>query len=389
MAMDGTTYSRAAIARSLNSPIICFSSVPWRNAGRIRALMERFACNRQMFFLEEPVRSDNETLRIQPCASTGVQVVTPMLPTIGAESRREVLELLLARSGPAIAWYTAPEARSFSDHVPWLAVVYDCAADPAPAWRPLEGRLIQEADLVFAGGLGLHEDRRDLHPNVHCFPGGIDVESFEAARRLLPEPDDQIGLRRPLLGRFGVVDDNLDFDLLVEMAALRPQWHFAMIGPIETARELPRPGNIHWLGERDEAELPAYLSHWDLAVMPLARHAVADSTEALRYLAGGRRVVSTPVREVRRRFAGLEAVALAEDAAGFVAAAEQAMLRADVSDFVAVDDFLETVSWDAIQQHMAALLNMAERNAGPRPAALPRFGSMTVSAAPGERLAAR
>lgn len=376
MAMDGTSYPIAAVPRPLHAPIICFSSLCWHDAHRLRHLMSRFARRRDVFFLEEPVRSEAESLRIRPCPLTGVQVVTPMLAAAGIEDRRGVLDLLLARSGAAVAWYAAPEARAFSDHASWRAMVYDCAEAPSAAALPAETRLIQAADLVFAGGIGLYEDRRDLHPNIHCFPGGIDLDHLEAARRLLPEPDDQIGLRRPLLGRFGPVDDRLDLDLLARIAALHPRWHFAMIGAVETARDLPRADNIHWLGVREEAELPAYLAHWDLAIMPLTRWAVPDPAEAPRYLAGGRRVVATPVREVARRFAGLEAVAIARTAEEFVAAAEQAMARADVSDFVAVDDTLASLSWDAVHQHMAALLTMAERNAASPPPALSRFGSV-------------
>lgn len=159
----------------------------------MRLLMSRFARRREVFFLEEPVFSDVESLQIRPCARTGVQVVTPMLPVSGVEERRAVLDLLLARSGCAIAWYTAPEARAFSGHVSWLATVYDCAGRPSAAGRAFEDRLIQVADLVFAGGLHLYEDRRDLHPNIHCFPQGIEQGiPLGATSDALSERDDRV-----------------------------------------------------------------------------------------------------------------------------------------------------------------------------------------------------
>jgi hypothetical protein len=275
MAMDGTSYAVAAVSRPLPSPIICFSPLRWQDAHRLRPLMSRFARRREVFFLEEPVQSDAESLLIRPCPQTGVQIVTPMLPACNMEDRRLVLNLLLARSGAAVAWYAMAEAVAFSDHVPWLATVYDCAEGPSIAGLSFEDHLIQSADLVFTGSAALHEDRRARHPNIHCFPDGIDVDHFATARGLLAEPDDQIGLRRPLLGRFGAVDERLDLDLLARIAALRPHWHFALIGQIETTDELPQADNIHWLGARDEAELPPYLCHWDAAIMPLQRWAVA------------------------------------------------------------------------------------------------------------------
>jgi hypothetical protein len=192
MAMDGMSFTVAAVSGPLHSPLICFSSTRWQDAHRMRLLMSRFARRREVFFLEEPVFSEVESLQIRPCALTGVQVVTPMLSVSGLEERRAVLDLLLARSGCAIAWYAAPEARAFSGHVPWLATVYDCAGRPSAVGQGFEDRLIQVADLVFAGGARLYEDRRDLHPNIHCFPQGIEVAALGATPDALSEGDDRM-----------------------------------------------------------------------------------------------------------------------------------------------------------------------------------------------------
>lgn len=365
MAMDGINCPIASVCGPSNSAIICFSSLRWPEAHRLRPLLARFARQRQVFFLEEPEVSAGERLRVSPCAATGVQVVTPMLPANGTDHRRAVLDLLLARSGPAIGWYAAPEAVTYSRHVSWLATVYDCTETPSAWGLPFERHLIEAADLVFTGSSVLHDALRAAHPHIHCFPVCIDVEHFATARGLIAEPDDQIGLRRPLLGRYGAVDDRLDLDLLARLAALRPHWQFALIGAIETARDLPRARNIHWLGDRSEAELPAYLSHWDVAIMPMAPDAVSDPAEAPRYLAAGRRVVTTPLKGTARSVTALEAVAVATSAEAFLHAAEEAMCRADVSDFVAVDDLLATLSCDAVQRDMAALLSAAELSQAP------------------------
>ncbi|MDB5375643.1 MAG: UDP-galactopyranose mutase, partial [Rubritepida sp.] len=106
-----------------------------------------------------------------------------------------------------------------------------------------------------------------------------------------------------------------------------------------------------------------YLAHWDVALMPFALNEATrfiSPTKAPEYLAGGCRVISTPVSDVLRRFEGIEAVAIAEDAEGFVAAAELAMARGDSSDFAAVDDLLAASSWDAIAVRMSSLLEAEE-----------------------------
>ncbi|HAV35788.1 MAG TPA: glycosyl transferase, partial [Massilia sp.] len=44
------------------------------------------------------------------------------------------------------------------------------------------------------------------------------------------------------------------------------------VGPVVkiTEDELPRRPNIHYLGQRDYADLPAFLAGWDVCLMPFA-----------------------------------------------------------------------------------------------------------------------
>ena len=76
----------------------------------------------------------------------------------------------------------------------------------------------------------------------------------------------------PRLGFFGVIDERFDIDLLARTADLRPYWQFVMIGPVVKIDPaiLPKRPNIHWLGGKSYDELPAYLSGWDVGLMPFA-----------------------------------------------------------------------------------------------------------------------
>ncbi|MBS7810371.1 hypothetical protein [Roseococcus pinisoli] len=140
--MDGTNYVAAAALRTFNAPIICFSPVRWAEADRLRLLMRGIARDRDVFFLEEAVEAEAASLRIVPCPVTGVQVVTPMLPRQvvkddGVDDRRAALDLLLARTGAAIAWYAGAEAPAYSRHVAWLATLHDDAGE-ASRTTPLD-----------------------------------------------------------------------------------------------------------------------------------------------------------------------------------------------------------------------------------------------------------
>src|SRR2546430_14730168 len=126
------------------------------------------------------------------------------------------------------------------------------------------------------------------------------------------------------------MDEGFDAELLAEVAEVRPDWSFVMLGPVVKIAEedLPHRPNIHYLGAKTYAELPGYLSGWDVALMPFA---MSESTEFIsptktpEYLAGGKPVVSTPVRDVVRHYGQLEGVLIADDADGFVAACEKAL----------------------------------------------------------------
>lgn len=372
MAFDSTSLTKFP-APEATSPLICFSHLRWNSVfQRPQQIMARFARQRPTWFFEEPLAHERAMLSTTTCRKTGVHVVTPLLPDPGdSEALARLLDQLLVTTGRAAAWYYTPLARKFSDHVSWRSIAFDCMDElsafrfASPELKALERELMRAADVVFAGGTSLYEARRDRHDNIHCLPSGVDLAHFMAARVPLEEPDDQARLSRPVLGYFGVIDERLDLDLVAGIARLKPEWQIVMIGPLAklTPDELPKARNIHWLGPREYAELPAYLSHWNVALMPFALNEATrfiSPTKAPEYLAGGKRVISTPITDVIHRFEGITAVTIARDAEGFVAAAVAAMREGDDSDFVAVDDLLATISWDGIHDRMAALLSAAE-----------------------------
>src|SRR5207253_1746879 len=155
------------------------------------------------------------------------------------------------------------------------------------------------------GGSSLYEAKKDRHENVHCFPSSVDRAHFLRARAPQIEPGDQADIPRPRLGFYGVLDERFDTDLLAKIAEMRANWSFVMVGPMVKISEddLPHRQNIHYLGAKTYAELPAYLSGWDVALMPFAMN---ESTELIsptktpEYLAGGKPVVSTPIKDVVR-----------------------------------------------------------------------------------------
>ncbi|MES2710476.1 MAG: UDP-galactopyranose mutase [Pseudomonadota bacterium] len=355
------------------TPLICFSHLRWHSVfQRPQHIISRFARVRPTYFFEEPVGGSVAMLERSVCSATGVHLITPVLPDPADTSAlRMLLDELLTEVGSATAWYYTPAARRFTAHVAWKAVVFDCMDElsafrfASPELKLLEQDLMRAADVVFTGGQSLYEARKDSHGNIHCFPSGVDLAHFMTARGTLSEPSDQRHVAASKIGYFGVIDERLDMDLIAGIAAARPDWNIVMVGPVAKLKpsELPQASNIHWLGSRDYGQLPSYLAHWDVALMPFALNEATrfiSPTKAPEYLAGGKRVVSTAITDVVRRFDGMTAVRIAADAPGFVDAIEAAMREHDDSDFDAVDDLLATISWDGIFTSMAELVSRAE-----------------------------
>ena len=140
--------------------------------------------------------------------------------------------------GPLIAWYYTPMMLPFSRHITPIVTVFD-AMDELSKFKfaptqllSLEQELLDRSDIVFTGGSSLYEAKKDRHDNVHCFPSSVDRAHFAKARSRLFDPADQEDLPRPRLGFYGVLDERFDTELLGEVAALRPNWSFVMVGPV-------------------------------------------------------------------------------------------------------------------------------------------------------------
>ena len=361
--------------------LICFSHLRWDFVfQRPQQLMSRFARDMTVVFWEEPVeigRRETAFLKVREAPdSPKVRIVVPHIPEgLGGDQRETVLRRLLEAysaglTRPLVAWYYTPMMLPFSRHLDAECLVYDCMDELAnfrfapPELLPLERELLATADIVFTGGSSLFEAKKGRHDNVHCFPSSVDRAHFAKARAEQPGPADQADIPRPRLGFYGVIDERFDIELLGEVADLRPDWQFVMVGPVVkiSPDDLPQRANIHYLGSKTYAELPAYLSGWDVALMPFAMNdatAFISPTKTPEYLAGGRPVVSTPVRDVVRHYAKLQGVRIAADAESFAAACDDmlAMVRGSDSEWLAEADLLlSATSWDITQSRMAGLI---------------------------------
>lgn len=288
--------------------------------------------------------------------------------------RRTLLDEALAtklkgRFDSPVAWFYDPMAvESHLEQHGAVATVYDCMDELAqfrfapPMLVERERRLLQAADVVFAGGRKMATSKKRFNSNVYFYGCGVDVAHFGKARlSSTPVPEDIAHIEGPVLGYFGVVDERLDYDLIAQLADANQDWNVVMIGPTAKVNpdEFPRRDNLHWIGGRDYSLLPAYTKRFDIALMPFALNEATEyinPTKALEYMATGTPIISTPVPDVVSNFASV--CKISKSSEDFV---QLACEQAAQADQVAVERGIKMASentWDAIVAKMEA--NIAE-----------------------------
>jgi UDP-galactopyranose mutase len=356
--------------------LVCLSHLRWDFVyQRPQHLLSRFANERRVFFVEEPIFNDGPKRLEVSERDSGVRVVVPHLPNdlSGVEALdsvlRDMIDQLFSehKIDAHLLWYYTPMACAWTRHLKPLAVIYDCMDElsafqgASPILKEREAELFKRADLVFTGGHSLYEAKRDQHPSVYAFPSSIDAPHFAQARSISVDPPDQAPIPHPRMGFFGVIDERMDIELLDRVAEARPDWQMIIIGPVVKIdpASLPRRANLHYLGGKSYAELPAYLSGWDVALLPFARNESTrfiSPTKTPEYLAAGCAVVSTSIRDVVRPYGQQGLVHIADTPEEFIKAIEAAMASDTTERLREVDAFLSQTSWDRTWKRMTELI---------------------------------
>jgi glycosyltransferase involved in cell wall biosynthesis len=266
------------------------------------------------------------------------------------------------------SWYYTPMALPFTNHLSPELVIYDCmdelsAFKFAPAQlTSLEKKLFTKSDIVFTGGNSIYEFKKHQHRNIHSMPSSIDKHHFGKARDNQKDPEDQKNIPHPRFGFFGVVDERFDIELIDTVARTKPDWHFVILGPIVKIdpATLPQYENVHYLGGKKYEELPAYISGWDIALVPFAMNESTrfiSPTKTPEYLSAGKPVISTPIADVVRPYGENNLVHIANNAQEFIAAAEKELAKKRKTPWLKqVDEFLAFHSWDRTWGQMVRLI---------------------------------
>ncbi len=169
----------------------------------------------------------------------------------------------------------------------------------------MEEELCRKADLVIVTAERLYQSKSRFNPHTRLIRHGVDFERFR--RALDPAtviPEEIARLPRPVIGFHGLIADWVDVELLAHVARSFPEGSLALVGKTATdVSRLKRLPNVHLLGRKPYAELPAYCKGFDVALNPFRINELTLNSNPLKvreYLAAGPASPATPMNSLAR-----------------------------------------------------------------------------------------
>ena len=202
----------------------------------------------------------------------------------------------LAQQKP-ILWLSLPSAVPLLGKINECFSVYYCGDDFSAlegvdhdVIEQLEQELVDKVDLILVAS----ETLLNKFPKEKTLfiPHGVADYFFEApGERPADLPSG------PVAGFYGSISSWLDQDLLLQAAQQLPHWNFVLIGQIRCdVSQLQQQNNIHFLGEKSHQQLPDYIHHWQVSLLPFKDNAQIQACNPLKlreYMAVGKPIVST------------------------------------------------------------------------------------------------
>lgn len=253
-----------------------------------------------------------------------------------------------------VLWISQPRMYSLVQAIPHRKLVYRMfddvrhfAGEPTSITK-VEEWLCREADVVFATSKHLVTKASQFSSNVIYLPNGADVNLFHSPA-LMPEEFENIP--HPRLVYVGAIAEWFDFDFLFEIAALRPDWSFVLVGPlgslsVQYKERFSQYKNIHYLGPKPPNQIPGFMQHSDLGIIPFQLTDLTHSVSPIKlfeYCAAGLPTLAPKMKEIE----GYNIpILFYSDGPEFIRKVEEGLrMRADFSGKIA--DFIMSNSWTA------------------------------------------
>jgi teichuronic acid biosynthesis glycosyltransferase TuaH len=185
----------------------------------------------------------------------------------------------------------------------------------------LEHEAMQTLDVTTVTGRELYNIKKPYAKQIHYIPNAVDIGVFErAVTEKFEKPSEIAHIKGKIIGFTGNMDDTrMDYALLKKTAEAHPDKTLVLVGPINSPKYselgLDKMPNIISTGSKKVDLLPAYLQHFDCAIIPFLCNTLTKSIYPIKineYLASGKPVLATNFSEDIRSFSDSIAIGTSE-----------------------------------------------------------------------------
>lgn len=345
----------------------------------------------QILFIDQPpidVRRAIKTLlttgidRLRPMPEGSASMYSSVLPAISRSGWVHRIRHHLKQLGMnerLLVWSYHPFFPELLECIPATIKVFDAVDDwtTLPQYQHRKEELEadyewinRKADVIFTVSPSLQQHRFGSHPHCTWIPNGVDLELFQHPKSCsLPGLD---GLKPPLIGYVGVIENRLDVELLTSVIARHPDKTFVFVGlvwPSARIERLQSFPNVKLLGPLPFDAIPGVLQRFDVAMIPHRMNALTATMNPLKiyeYFAAGLPIVTTAI-------AGIEPFAdqvfVAKNANEFSDHINAALAEDTPEQHRERQQFIQAHTWERRLQAMMAVIDAvaAEKQRTPNP----------------------
>ena len=214
-----------------------------------------------------------------------------------------VSAMSIPHTRPRILWLTVPShINTIQNYDPDL-VIYDAVDEPAEefaSWAPYYPEILKKANLIFCSSQSIYDYFIKRHPQVLLIPNGVDFVHFSPSSHIRPI---DLPSGKPIIGYSGAIAPWIDWKLLKFVIEENPEFNFVFIGALFQLTKFPlkQSKNVFYLGLKSYHELPAYLHHFDIGLIPFLQTEMTKGCNPIKlyeYYAAGIQVLGTPLPEL-------------------------------------------------------------------------------------------
>lgn len=145
----------------------------------------------------------------------------------------------------------------------------------------IEGEIASVVDMVVYSAQTIKKKVEELNPNFSFYlPNGVDYNHFATNKGTLPVEFKSIP--EPRIIYVGAIDNWFDFNLINLACKSLPEYNFILIGNTTLAKDklIDNP-NLFLLGTRPYNDVPNYLHHSNIGIIPFDRESHKDLVDSI------------------------------------------------------------------------------------------------------------